>query len=311
MRYTNWMKNISNDKLLINLNIPGTHDSATYTTINLPYVTTQSKSITAQLHEGIRFFDFRLNKVTKTTDDTFTGYALMHGIIPLGLDLYTGALEPILEFLNENPDEMIFVSIKSENSLIDINDKDVLQILGLGIWINNQNSALNTLTLGECRSKIIFLNRINDIGFSWKDFNIQDEYELPVNYYEQVITPEIQERTQRVCIPFVGCEEVVLIPYAAETTQRLPHSLNYEWKTNKIDDFRNRLNKDTLNINFLSAVNGGTTIEKVSFGSGIKENSKIQNNFLEKIVNLNQGCIFPMDFPDEEIISKIIDSNNS
>lgn len=311
MKYSNWMKTISNDKLLINLNIPGTHDSATYTAINIPYVTTQSESITAQLNKGIRFFDLRLNKRTKTMEDSFTGYALMHGIVPLGLDLYTGALEPIIEFLNKNSDEMVFVSLKSEESLIEINDKDVLQILGLGIWIKNQDSTVNTLTLGECRGSIVFLNRINDTGFSWKNFNIQDKYELPVNYDEMVVTPEVKERTQRVCVPFLGCREVVIVPYMAETTQRVPDSLNYEWKTRKIDYFSNRLDKNTLNISFLSAVNGGSTVEKLLLGSGIKENAKIQNNFLKKIVNLNQGCIFPMDFPDEEIISKIIDSNNS
>ncbi|MDQ6963017.1 MAG: hemopexin repeat-containing protein [Mariprofundaceae bacterium] len=318
-----WISNLSDGKRLLDLCIPGSHDSATYN-VKVPFVNTQSDSISDQLNMGIRFFDFRLSKVTPNIElgdlKVKSAYALMHGKIPLGLDFFNDGLRVISKFLQENSREVIFVSIKSENSILEITDDDIDDLLSMGTWIDSNNKAMKDLTLEDCRGNVVFLNRINSKGYHWSSFNIQDEYKLPIGYHEQVIVPHITERTQRVCVPNpsvtdffrVKCWEQVIVPEVEERTQRVPWGFDYNHKSTAVRDFlkEESLNPDELNICFLSATGGGSAVTKV-LGDGIVENAKRQNAIIGEYAKLSQGCIFPMDFPSEDTISKIINMNSN
>lgn len=133
-----------------------------------------------------------------------------------------------------------------------------------------------------------------------------------MNYYEQTITPEIPETTQRICIPFTDtCWEQVITPHIPATTQRMPNGWRYEEKTNAINQFINANSENTagtLNFNFLSALGDTPTYFPV-FTSGIHKNAEQQNQFIERKNWKVNGMIFPMDYPSDSVITKIIDSN--
>lgn len=59
MAYANWMTNLSDTLYLYDIAIPGTHDSATWKMIT-GETQCQTRSITEQLKDGIRFFDIRV-----------------------------------------------------------------------------------------------------------------------------------------------------------------------------------------------------------------------------------------------------------
>ena len=195
-----WMQNISEAKSVIDLFIPGTHDSAT-SGVDLPFVTTQSKNIMEQLESGIRFLDIRINKVNVKGVE---GIVLVHGKVPLLKEFWRDAFDPVKEFLYDNPTEFVIVSIK-EDDLTDtanISNNDVKSILDNGVYVSSQ-IELDELTVKECRGKIIFINRINSEGYCWgsKKIKVGDNYSLPTEFREQVIVPGIKERTQRICVP--------------------------------------------------------------------------------------------------------------
>ena len=56
---TSWMSGLSDDIYLNEVNLPGTHDSASIGTHINPYVC-QSETLTSQLNGGVRFFDIRI-----------------------------------------------------------------------------------------------------------------------------------------------------------------------------------------------------------------------------------------------------------
>ena len=54
---TSWMSEVSDDTLLSNITVPGTHDSCACS--NIPFVRTQYLSISKQMEAGLRFLDLR------------------------------------------------------------------------------------------------------------------------------------------------------------------------------------------------------------------------------------------------------------
>ena len=56
----NWMSHIPNDKLISEISIPGTHDSAARFEDGIgSFIRCQDLTLTEQLNRGIRFFDIR------------------------------------------------------------------------------------------------------------------------------------------------------------------------------------------------------------------------------------------------------------
>lgn len=77
---SSWMANLSDETLLSNMTIPGTHDSCARSSI--PFVRTQYLSITKQMEAGLRFLDLRLRV---HADGQLYCY---HGGVPINLPMY-------------------------------------------------------------------------------------------------------------------------------------------------------------------------------------------------------------------------------
>ena len=167
MLLNNWMKNIGDERLLQDLNIPGTHDSSTkYCRFSL-FSGCQKKSIAEQLEIGVRVFDIRVDKMVLCHSfckcrKSFFGKTLT-------LDDVIGDM---LSFLNKNPSETILMFFKMDNG----DDSSLcFQLLYDNFIKTNPDKWYleNKIpTLGEARGKIALLKRADaKVLKSGIDFN--------------------------------------------------------------------------------------------------------------------------------------------
>lgn len=100
-----WMSRLEDGLPLSAITIPGTHDSAAFTS-SWPFVATQNMSILEQLKAGIRYFDLRCG----LRDDTVQ---MVHGSAYLGL-LLDEVLHTMYDWLASHSSEGIIVQIKQD-----------------------------------------------------------------------------------------------------------------------------------------------------------------------------------------------------
>ncbi|KAF2862824.1 PLC-like phosphodiesterase [Piedraia hortae CBS 480.64] len=155
-----WMKEFRDDTLVSTLSIPGTHNSPTCFKA-LPSVRCQAVSPRAQLDNGVRFFDIRVQP-DKPQDPSNHDLLLVHGVFPISLTgpkKFRALVNDILEFLRANPSETLIMSLKREGTG-DATDEQLSAILkehyaNTPEWWTQPRMP----TLGEARGKIILLRR--------------------------------------------------------------------------------------------------------------------------------------------------------
>jgi len=172
LRSHNWMKGLDGSKQLSLFSIPGTHDAAARDHL-LEYVNCQTWNINSQLHNGVRFFDMRV----QSENDK---WIMVHGDFKLGFDFHQDMLKPMYKFLEEYPSECITMRIKRDSGVSDgysdIFAKYVEEMREK--WLLQEEVP----TLDMCRGKIFVLR--DEWGSSdfnirkWSIEQIQDEYEL-------------------------------------------------------------------------------------------------------------------------------------
>ena len=167
----NWMKNIPGDIPLCDINLPGTHDSATRLCQFAYFSRCQELSITEQLNMGVRFLDLRVA--------VFQGkLMLVHASARCFKDpsdkaflMLDDVLSDCRDFLKANPTEALIISIKRDYGDTTENTFDVLfeQYLGLDFWYTENRIP----TLDEVRGKAVFLNRfcVDEDNEEYNDLN--------------------------------------------------------------------------------------------------------------------------------------------
>ncbi|CAA0144122.1 phosphatidylinositol-specific phospholipase C domain-containing protein [Tenacibaculum maritimum] len=228
----NWMSSLDDDTRLLDITIPGTHDSAA---INVtPLANNQSRSIRGQLEAGIRYFDLRFDALEGKL------YAY-HGPIYLGTT-FMEVLKEMSAFLKRNPTEVIVVSSKKENS----GDKST--------WVNLYNGKVNAFSnegvllknwsplskIGAVRGKILPVSRETFVGTSfYRGWKGSPDLSLHLSFYKGGNSGEI-------------VSGYVSDYYHINTI--LPGDIN--WKFGRIADniYRTQFgsNKDKLAITFTS-----------------------------------------------------------
>lgn len=106
---SDWMATISDNTPVSLLGIPGTHDTGTYTQGDLAWggwVKTQDRSIVDQLDHGIRFLDIRGRLIGN-------GLAIHHGSVFLGLG-FQDVIDACKQFLQAHPTETILLNLGHE-----------------------------------------------------------------------------------------------------------------------------------------------------------------------------------------------------
>ncbi len=150
--YSNWMENISDDTLVNEIVIPGSHDAGSYDMIWLG--ATQAFTIDEQLEMGVRYFDLRVNKLSEDE------YVIFHSIIN-GVD-FLPILESIKNFVLDHPTETLLLDFQHfegnsqndvynfiteylyNNDLLVVNDTDLSDL-----------AFINNLQLKDARGKCI------------------------------------------------------------------------------------------------------------------------------------------------------------
>lgn len=179
----NWMTQVDDNVRIVDMNIPGTHDSATWNytdatqTSLLPITGTlppaiafqcQSRSLFQMLGDGIRFFDLRIGFLP---DHERLGF--YHAAALLSSEAYLeDVFEGFYKWLRDHSTETLLVSIKVDNATFGVPESKkqiateklqrmVYKLLvedGKDYWVL-KDSELSTL--GECRGKMIFIQRID------------------------------------------------------------------------------------------------------------------------------------------------------
>ena len=150
-----WMKAIEGNKRVSELTIPGTHDSATgnSTVVSITgLLKTQRLKLSEQLHIGARFLDIRAKLY-------YNDLILVHGILDLKMSL-SAAILCCKEFLQENPSEFVFFSLKKEGEDTESSisfEKALRNELNkeISIWFLDKYIP----TLDEVRGRLLLLRR--------------------------------------------------------------------------------------------------------------------------------------------------------
>lgn len=103
---TGWMQNLSDDILISEISIPGTHDTIASLNGIPDWALCQSLTLQSQMKLGIRYLDIRCRLVREQI-------LIYHSIIYLGYSFYE-ILQQILNFLQQFPYEVFILRIKKE-----------------------------------------------------------------------------------------------------------------------------------------------------------------------------------------------------
>ena len=164
------MSYIPDDRKLVLINIPGTHDSAAYcmNCIGAHFSTTQYLTIKQQLEIGVRKFDFRITSIDRNKEQN-EDIICCHGICDCYVSYnlcdqrkltYKSILLDIKNFLKKNPSETVMVStflgrghFKNIIRAYEILDYEVGDI---AIYYDPN------ILLGECRGRIIITTYLDN-----------------------------------------------------------------------------------------------------------------------------------------------------
>jgi 1-phosphatidylinositol phosphodiesterase len=284
------MSKIADKTPVSQLTIPGTHDSATfnYSGVLSEYVVTQDLDLKTQLEYGVRFLDIRARVIENVL-------AIHHG--SFFLKMYFGdVLDKCRKFLEENPSETIFMSVKKDHD-----DKDSswsFQEAFLNRYYNSSeykdlwyHMAIGKTfpTMGEMRGKIVLMSRSGLDSSLGIDFHIGDNKtgSLDVNQYLKLYYEDLYE-------PGADDDKVRAVSSHLKDAQSYLKSKN-----------------DALWVTFTSAnkpvlLKGPWYYAKDQ--GGPKINEKLMKNM--NILNSNSPMgIVPMDFQDWKLIRFLVDTN--
>lgn len=174
---TDWMAALPDTRKLSEINIPGTHDSATQYIFPTYFLQDQNTSITEQLMNGYRYLDIRVALAGPLGEEELVmknsfgqcrrGTAIWDETLT-----YHQVVRETLDFLKAHPGETVIFVVKPENS--DDNPERVRELIEAEI---EEDSKLwftrNTIPLlREVRGKIVLCRRYEDgkgLNFNWED----------------------------------------------------------------------------------------------------------------------------------------------
>ncbi|KUL90037.1 hypothetical protein ZTR_02712 [Talaromyces verruculosus] len=248
-RTAEWMKSYSDDTLLVHMNIPGTHDSATWnytqatqdsllgiTDLNQVTVPTplkfrcQELSLINMLNMGIRAFDLRY-----AFDPTNTTLIFYHSQALLS---ETATLDDVLfgfyRWLDDHPSETLFLSMQYEGStaLYASNDAAVQLALYSALTTPAARSYFVQTkdelgTLGQARGKITLMRRfdLDQLPASYTD-NLPGLHFSPSLWTDNSPDITLVYNTAKNLTAYIEDYYEPLTPYGSSAAE------NIQWKYN-------------------------------------------------------------------------------
>lgn len=168
------MTSLDDDTPLSALSIPGTHDSAAFTS-SVPFISTQRMDTLQQLNAGIRYFDLRCGIIKDVVQ-------MVHGTAVLGLR-FEEFMNTMCEWLDAHPREVLIVQIKRDRKEED-STKAFADCITDTIATRSKYWRLlsNTPSIGEVRGRIQLLRRFTGRGLYAYGINVsawQDNPAIP------------------------------------------------------------------------------------------------------------------------------------
>lgn len=284
------MDKLTDSKKISKINIPGTHETCALYGIG---AICQDRTLIEQLEAGIRFIDIRCRHF----DNNF---AIHHGNVYQNLNFHEGVRDVCIEFLKANPSEFIVMSIKKEYDEKN-NTRTFQQTFDSYIKGNKEFWYFDDRipTVKEVRGKIVLLSRFGgnegidaspwadnatfDIAKNGGTLKIQDEYSL-----DDTVTTVIVD--------------ILTPPIFSGITLKV---VNNKWE--KIKNLLDRSKSDASDnwyINYTSAwsINAFPGVFADFINPQLYDYLGAENFS-------NRLGTFAMDFPDNNIINRIIDLN--
>lgn len=284
---------------LSQVNIPGTHDSCTAFCTMENMSRCQSLTVKEQLRMGIRLFDIRLGR--KKGD-----FFLVHALATCFSDkekkkvlLFDEVLKAFREFLRENPEETLVVSIKQDRGIMSrfffpaffekyIKGKEKEW------YLKNENPALS-----ECRGKMVLMRRCK----VWRGFLKKNDAGLDFSFWpDQGSKKKTTTESFPVAYALLTDKEPSLMTHIQDRYSLEP---KIKWR-DCAKPFLDlcKADKSEINIHFISTSfrYPGETLERTAD----ELNGYFSEYELKK--DLAQGWML-FDFPPEELIDKVITSN--
>ena len=228
------MSIIPDNKKIVLMNIPGSHDSTAYNIFCLGscFAKTQDLDITSQLNIGVRMFDLRVTKVNWCLKEKnwINSVICCHGICDCyhyednkKINLtYEHVLKEIRDFLKENPSETVIIKTESGRGNKYLNIQHASEIFDsiLGDISVEYNTGL---TLGELRGKIVSIFH-NYIEGGTDIINIHNKYNNGKNNFNEfkvdgnLKVTEIKDLLEEYKYTFDEAEKNIKLPLNYETS---------------------------------------------------------------------------------------------
>ncbi len=282
----NVLAKISDDAYLSELNIAGTHDSATAYVAMENAARCQNKTIKEQLNMGVRFLDIRLTK----KDNEFY---LVHSLADCYSDKektkrmpFSEVLDVCKNFLKDNPKETLIISIKQDRGIINrwffppFYDKYIKGDES-GWYLKNR-----VPTLGECRGKLVLMRRCR----VWKSFCKTADGGLNFSFWPDQARKKMTAKRVK-----LNKETVALVQdrYGLDPERKWQCTKHY------LDIAETSPTKPAVHFISTSAKTNGTLVGTAEY---------INGEFMQYPLKKGTGWII-CDFPTEELIEKIMTSN--
>ncbi|KAG9053692.1 hypothetical protein FS842_007421 [Serendipita sp. 407] len=284
-----WMSAYNDSTLVQNLNLPGTHDSLTWSVsaVLSPFVQTQDITLFQQLNNGVRFVDLRIGIVSEKLRLFHASYQLSSSVELV--DIFWG----LYHWLDQNPTETVLVSVKVDNG----NSTAALQRQVYDLmngpevsdyWVHNTTLP----ALGDARHKLIPILRLTmdpnnipdykpfglNLARGWKDNNanisIKYDYDADNNYRQVVYVQDLYN-------PDADDEEAAINKKYEVLTTHLNRSVATGFE-----------NTNKWYIGFASGYNGVlTTPKQLALGSTIPRTVGV-NTLIRPYLQSNRGSYF-------------------
>ena len=290
----NWMKNIPDDFLISEINLVGTHNSATQFIRFKHFSKCQNKNIFDQLSMGIRFLDIRLKYDGEKLKLNHSFVSCKKARNKKEDLLFSDIFKSCELFLKENPTETILMSIKreagkNEELTFDYFYQNFIETSDI---FYTKNSVP---TLKEVRSKIVLLNRC---GADINNSNYTDD-NTGINLTGWPYQNSKKEASlQKVPIAKRNSKSDECF-YLQDFFNLKPKK---KWEIAILPTIQNPPQDKSIIFNFFSGSNG--------FSSPKRYSRIIFKRFSDyELSPMKKYGWFILDFPNKKIIKKIILSN--
>lgn len=287
---------LPDDIYISEVNIPGTHDSCTAFCTMSNMARCQELTIKEQLERGIRLFDIRLNKSGKE-------FYLVHSLADCFSDsdnknklTFGEVLSQFEDFLKENPDEILVVSVKQDRGIM--NRWFFPAFYSKYIKGNESKWCLanENQLLSDCRGKMVLMRRCKIFPWWGKD----KKCGLDFSHWKD---QDGKKKTKHKSVILQGgIKDAELVALVQDRYGLAPC---LKWSKCALPFLESSVpNKAVFYVHFLSTAHREKG--KTLFETAEKVNSEFMKYEIKKEVP--SGWML-FDFPSEELVDKVINSN--